>query len=92
LTDIELLINSEIPILEYPDFEPGPVPDDHQRQQEAERARVETLRAKNRFRSADEMTSKSDEVDPAKFPGGIVPSKMPSNRMHGRINSGRRKR
>ncbi len=92
LTDIELLINSEIPILEYPDFEPGPVPDDHQRQQEAERARVETLRAKNRFRSADEMTIKSDEVDPAKFPGGIVPSKMPSNRMHGRINSGRRKR
>ena len=92
LTDIELLINSEIPILEYPDFKPGPVPDDHVRQQEAERARVEVLRAKNRFRSTQSLTIKPDEVDPTKFPGGIVPSRMPDKRMHGRISSGRRKR
>lgn len=92
LTDIEVLINSEIPILEYPDFEPGDVPADHQRVQEQEAARVEGLRAKNRFRSAQEMTIKPDKVDPNKFPGGIVPSKMPAKRMHGRISSGRRGR
>ena len=91
LTDIEVLINIEIPKLEYPDFKPGPVPDDHKRVQEREQRRIDELRAKNRFRSTD-LVIKPGKVDRSKFPGGIVPTRMPTKRMHGRINSGRRKR
>lgn len=91
LTDIEVLINIEIPKLEYPDFKPGPVPDDHKRVQEREQRRIDELRAKNRFRSTD-LVIKPGKVDRSRFPGGIVPTRMPIKRMHGRISSGRRKR
>jgi ATP-dependent RNA helicase DeaD len=89
LTDIEMLINSEIPKLEYPDFKPGEPPESYQREKDEAERRNEALKARNRYKTADEAPV-IEKVDESKFPGGIVPSKMPPKRMHGRMRSGRR--
>lgn len=51
LTQIELLINAEIPKLDYPDFKPGPVPQDVLARQQHDQRRVEQARQFNRFSS-----------------------------------------
>ncbi|MFN0133503.1 MAG: DEAD/DEAH box helicase [Phycisphaerales bacterium] len=115
LTQIEQLINTEIPKLDYPDFVPGPVPESiaREREQRTQSAATKT----NRFTStlavpgaampettgtgvstSSEATGTSETkkpmtpiaADPAKFPGGIVPSKLPPKRLQGRVRSGRR--
>lgn len=97
LTEIEKLINAEIPKLEYPDFEPSPVPEEFRRREaEAEERR----QAKNRFAqpalpleaavvAKAVPESGPPPVDPKKFPGGIIPTKMPPKRMQGRVPTGR---
>jgi ATP-dependent RNA helicase DeaD len=99
LTDIEQLINAEIPKLDYPDFEPGPVPDAVARErQQREQAPPKTNRFTSAPLSAPEggvsgpkaAAAVTPEVDESKFPGGIVPTKLPAKRMFGKIRSGRR--
>jgi ATP-dependent RNA helicase DeaD len=51
LTQIELLINAEIPKLHYPDFKPGALPPDVVARQEHDAKRLETARQFNRFSS-----------------------------------------
>jgi ATP-dependent RNA helicase DeaD len=51
LTEIELLINAEIPKLDYPDFKPGPVPSDVLHRQQSDQRRVDNARQFNRFSS-----------------------------------------
>lgn len=114
LTQIEQLINAEIPKLDYPDFLPGPLPDHIAREREQ---RGQTAAKGNRFAAAPALpaaatgtpgtaaptadapsTSPSPAspapasiaADPTKFPGGIVPSKLPPKRLQGKIRSGRR--
>lgn len=100
LTDIERLINAEVPKLDYSDFEPGPVPDWVQK----ERDQKERSNANKGSRFATPTAPASTPaaadpagpattsgapavVDPSKFPGGIVPSKLPPRRMQGRVKT-----
>lgn len=87
LTEIEKLINAEIPRLDYPDFQPGPPPDAVTRAREAEEAKKEQAKAKSRL-SGNELPSK-EQADTSKFPGGVVPTKMPGKMMRGKVR-GRR--
>ena len=97
LTQIELLINAEIPKLEYPDFKPGPVPEDIAAQRELDAQRKANITPKSRFGvelpAAKEPgpAAEPDEKLAAKFPGGVVPTKLPPKRMQGKTR-GRRGR
>lgn len=93
LTQIELLINAEIPERAYPDFEPGNKPDNWRPEPTGGRPPVEVTgvaEAKNRMDDsadlpADKKLSK-DELA-AKFPGGVVPKKLPPKRMRGKLKT-----
>ncbi len=89
LTNIEKLINLEIPAMSYEGFEPGPIPDRIRQAQEAQ----ESARANSREhskRSATQLPSTKDAADTSAFPGGVVPSSLPKRRMGGRLRRGRR--
>lgn len=107
LTEIELLINAEIPKLDYPDFKPGPVPADVLASREQGVRRVENAKVFNRY-TAGPVASPSGSaagasgaegepgrstppapVDTSRFPGGIVPSKLPDKRLMGRMKTAR---
>jgi ATP-dependent RNA helicase DeaD len=90
LTQIELLINLEIPKLDYPDFEPGPVPRHVQEAMAADAKRVEVAQQYNRFAAttAPKLPAAS-KADDTKFPGGIVPTKLPPKRMFGKAKTSR---
>ncbi len=89
LTAIEKLINTEVPLLEYPDFEPGPVPSDIRAQEErkeeqAARHRDESNRFQTKLPAAE-----SKDVDPSRFPGGLMPTSLPKRKLGGRARSRR---
>lgn len=86
LTEIETRINTHIPHLEYPDFKPGPEPESVRQRREQEAAREERSKQRTLERMGKTLPKEADE---AKFPGGIVPTKLPPKRLGGRI-SGRR--
>jgi len=131
LTQIELLINAEIPKLDYPDFKAGPVPASVAASKAASARKTEVARSFNRFAqtlppgggaapaggnssggsagrasggsgggspggsgsglasgSASGSASRAPmEADPARFPGGIVPSKLPPRLMYGKVRT-----
>lgn len=94
LTQIEHLINTEIPKLDYPDFKPGPVPKEVVATRELDAKRVAVAQNFNRF--ADSAQKKLDVaaktpavIDQSKFPGGIVPTKLPPKRMMGKVKTAR---
>lgn len=96
LTAVEELANIHIPEKLYPEFKPGPVPADVQAQRERDKARVEKLQERNRFQgpslpapAADTAGAAPEKPDPSKFPGGLVPTKLPPKRMGGRIRTSR---
>ena len=100
---IEILINAEVPKLEYPDFKPSEKPA-HWRDQGArpegglrredvggqvpppppQEPKVNRVEASSKLELPDQA-----KVDTSKFPGGIVPTKLPPKRMFGRMKSGR---
>ena len=87
LTAIEMLANIEIPLKVFPEFKPGQVPSDVRAHREHEKTKKEQeIKKKNRYA----MPDKVDPSDERKFPGGVVPMKMPPKRMMGRTRSGRR--
>lgn len=107
LTDIESLINLEIPALEYPDFKPSPRPEHFRddtpgigrtstrprRAPEGERPPEPVVNA--RFAPPPpppaQVAAEQDKARlEAKFPGGIVPSKLPDKQLFGRARSNRR--
>jgi superfamily II DNA/RNA helicase len=88
LTSIEMLTNVEIPKRDYPDFVPGPLPPDVQASRERAAARTESLRSESRAVTVPPVSS--EKIDASKFPGGLVPSAMPSKMMGGRLKSRRR--
>jgi superfamily II DNA/RNA helicase len=115
LTDIERLINAEIPKMDYPDFQPGPVPERYRQERQQDDQRRELARRPSRFAAASgpqlpgagaaaEAAPESGAgssgpkapappkpvvADASKFPGGIVPTKMPNKRMQGRMPTSR---
>ena len=87
LTAIEMLANTEIPRLGYEGFKHGPVPTDIRAEREHEAGKKEReIKSKSRQLSTDSL----DATDASKFPGGMVPKKLPPKRMMGRSRSGRR--
>lgn len=88
LTAIEKLANIHIPHLDYPDFVPGPPPERVQAERAAEEKRIEKLKEQsNRFANAPLPRAKA-ENDP-RFPGGVVPTKLPPRSMGGRVRTTR---
>jgi ATP-dependent RNA helicase DeaD len=93
LTEIELLINAEIPERKYPDFEPRPQPDDWRPEPKGGRpiAEVTGVEApKSRLKDEDNIPAAdklSAEELAKKFPGGVVPKKMPGKRLRGKIRT-----
>ncbi|MEO1009173.1 MAG: DEAD/DEAH box helicase [Planctomycetota bacterium] len=82
LTEIENRANAHIPPMSYPDFEPGPEPRQvREQRQEAER-RDEQLRRKALERQGAVLPTEASED---KFPGGVVPTKLPPRRLGGRV-------
>lgn len=95
LTQIEELINAEIPKLDYPDFQPGPVPEGYRQQMEQD-AQLREMRTQkfNRYAApAPPPAAVVQAVDPQKlaekFPGGIVPTQLPPKRMFGKVRTSR---
>ncbi|QYK46886.1 MAG: DEAD/DEAH box helicase [Phycisphaeraceae bacterium] len=99
LTQIEHLINTEIPKLDYPDFQPGPVPDGYRQQREQD-AQLKQMRSQkfNRYATpapppAGAAATAAQPVDQeklaAKFPGGIIPTQLPTKRMFGKVRTSR---
>jgi ATP-dependent RNA helicase DeaD len=85
LTNIENLINQEIPKLVYPDFAPVAVPQINHAPPKPEQAKLAQVVAT----IAPPVAGPSaEEVKNQKFPGGIVPSKLPPNRLFGRGRGG----
>jgi len=89
LTNIEMLTNVEIPMGEYRDFVPGPVPNDVIARREQEVARQERIRVEQ-SRVAAPPPAQVGEKDPGKFPGGLVPSARPAKGLGGRMKTRRR--
>jgi len=92
LTAIEMLANIEIPRKEYDDFQAGPVPSDVVAQRELSvKRREDSDRTKNRFAPPPPAPGDAaGEVDLSKFPGGIVPTALPTRRLGGRVPGRRR--
>ncbi|MBL8887881.1 MAG: DEAD/DEAH box helicase, partial [Phycisphaerales bacterium] len=103
LTSIEMLINAEIPKLEYPDFV-GNQPPVGYREESASGRPEGGLQLERPEGAAEpppppapkvsrtEQASKLElpanapgQVDATKFPGGIVPTKLPPKRMFGKM-------
>lgn len=90
LTAVELLINMEVPKLDYPDFVPSPppagrpvyTPPNHP----TANVNAPAATAFNRY-AASVAVPVPTVVDPSKFPGGVVPSKLPPKRMFGKVKS-----
>lgn len=97
LTQIEMLINAEVPKLDYPDFLPGPLPADVANSLASDARRQQAAKSYNRFAAtplpaappAAAAGSSASEVDPSRFPGGIVPTKLPERRLGGKVKTAR---
>jgi len=90
LTQVEKLANTHIPAYETHGFDPGPVPSDIEKERVTQEKRRETLKSMNRYTaSRPELPAESGALDPAKFPGGIVPTKLPKRRLGGKMKTSR---
>jgi len=86
LTQIESLANVHIPETVIKGFKPGPVPEKVVQEQREEQKKIESKQQMNRYSLSNSVRISSDaKVDTSKFPGGIVPTKMPPKKMGGRV-------
>ncbi|MEM0983446.1 MAG: DEAD/DEAH box helicase [Planctomycetota bacterium] len=98
LTQIENLINAEIPLKDYPEFDARVEPPENWKpepQPGFQPVVVEGVEAKgSRYeqRQAPVTEKLSKEELEQKFPGGVVPKKPPKRSMGGRVRTGRGKR
>ncbi len=90
LTGIEMLTNVEIEAADYPDFKPGPVPEAVLTRRKLDEERGEMARI-DHSRIPLSAPAQKEAKDNAKFPGGVVPTSLPSKRMGGRLRSRRRR-
>ncbi|MBL0926685.1 MAG: DEAD/DEAH box helicase [Phycisphaerales bacterium] len=92
LTAIEKLANIHIPEKKYPDFSAGPVPAEVQARRDADTQRIEKKQQHSRFDApslpkAPAATGRAP--NPSKFPGGLVPTKLPPRKLGGRARTAR---
>ena len=93
LTEIENLINAEIPMKEYSDFEATERPEGWKDEPTGGRPiyQVEGVEEEKRGRhegpSVDDIRDLDAEELAQKFPGGVVPGKMPRKRLGGRTRT-----
>lgn len=87
LTAIEKLANVHIDERPYPDFKPGPIPERLRAEKEANEARIAKLQSRSRFSGPNIPTKK--KVDEHRFPGGVVPTRLPDKRLGGRAKTAR---
>lgn len=90
LTQIERLVNAEIPRMDYPDFAPTQKPDTWRPEPTGRRPPVEIVgvpdKARNRLAAPQGPQLPDDPAKlAAKFPGGVVPSKLPPKTLRGRV-------
>jgi ATP-dependent RNA helicase DeaD len=88
LTQIEQLTNVEITRLEYPDFDPGDPPAavaEERREQQAKKEKAENMVSRLAQPSLPRKASDSD----SRFPGGVVPTKLPPKMIRGKVNTTR---
>jgi superfamily II DNA/RNA helicase len=90
LTAIEMLTNVEIPRLDYPDFQPGPVPEEVRIRLQRDADRLERARSEPSRAMAVAPPTPADVQDASRFPGGLVPSARPAKTLGGRMRSRRR--
>jgi len=96
LTQIENLINAEIPKQEYPDFDARAEPPEGWRPEpkpgQYQVAGVPEPESRNRYddtpRTPDERKLSEEELA-KKFPGGVVPKKPPKKRLRGTLRTAR---
>ncbi|MFO0872949.1 MAG: DEAD/DEAH box helicase [Phycisphaerales bacterium] len=94
LTNIEVLINFEIPRMSYPDFKPGPLPSDVQARREAAQRRAEAPsinRGAKPVAPAPAVMAANPTAAAERFPGGLVPSASHTRTLGGRVASRRRR-
>ncbi|MBL8761716.1 MAG: DEAD/DEAH box helicase, partial [Phycisphaerae bacterium] len=91
LTQIENLINAEIPKMEYPDFVASPKPE-RWRDVDAGGRPVMVIETGDKTPKLSRMATAAakdvpppEQVDTTKFPGGIVPTKLPPKRLFGKL-------
>jgi ATP-dependent RNA helicase DeaD len=87
LTDIERLINMEIPLKEYGDFKPSSPPSGSRWELETKPRQAPPAKAVPERAAAFSKPAQSpsrEQVLAQKFPGGIVPSKAPQKKLFGR--------
>ncbi len=90
LTNIEKLTNVQIETADYSDFKPGPIPQAVTTQRARDEEREQAMRI-DHSRTQVAPPAKDKAVDAKLFPGGLVPSSMPSKRMGGRLRTRRGK-
>ena len=88
LTNVEVLINTEIPKLDYPDFVPSEPPPQYQQAPAAPPKEVVNRIAATM--APPPPVAAGAAPDAAKFPGGVVPTQLPPKRMFGKVKSSRR--
>ncbi|MEO0630692.1 MAG: DEAD/DEAH box helicase, partial [Planctomycetota bacterium] len=89
LTDIENHVNAEIPKLEYPDFTPGEPPKGWIEDQKRKEQQMQALKQKAQRHIPAVPTAEPEKADPSKFPGGVVPTKLPPKRLGGKVRGHR---
>jgi ATP-dependent RNA helicase DeaD len=96
LTAIEKLANTHIPEKKYDAFKPGPVPGDIRARRDHDAKRIEAKRTVSRAgpptlpaAAPAPKGGVSVAADPSKFPGGIVPTKLPPRMLGGRVKTSR---
>ncbi len=90
LTNIEKLCGAHIEQLQYPDFKPGPIPQDVAEQKQREQHRLERVQAKRHSTwSPNNLDQLSSEQIAAMFPDGVVPKSVPRKTIGSRFRSRR---
>lgn len=90
LTEIEKLTNVHIEEATPKGFKPGPVPQDIVEDRKREEERAENLKSKNRYtNSKPQVPAVEDASDASRFPGGVVPTKLPPRRIGGKLKTAR---
>jgi ATP-dependent RNA helicase DeaD len=99
LTSIELLINKEIPKMEYPDFQSSDPPPGWRNPDERQAGGLRLANAPEAPEAAPKAPAitraaavanlavppADAKLDASKFPGGVVPTKLPPKRLFGKM-------
>jgi ATP-dependent RNA helicase DeaD len=89
LTEIEKLTNVHIPAQEYDRFEPGPLPRGVREERDRDTQMVEAKRGQSRYTPKEPVVAPDTKVDESRFPGGVVPTKLPPKLMRGKVKTTR---